>query len=113
MDLYDFTGWKTGKNQANVYRVCARNVGTSVISKGGKLIVYLPSELENFEFNPIPSSLNAVKAEWNLTDVLVDGSYCVEIKANLKNAIALNATINFKTEIEIEGNTGCRDCRQC
>jgi hypothetical protein len=102
VDLYDFTGWKTGKNQANVYRVCARNVGTSVISKG-KLIVYLPSELENFEFNPIPSSLNAVKAEWNLTDVLVDGSYCVEIKANLKNAIALNSTINFKTEIEIEG----------
>jgi hypothetical protein len=102
VDLYDFTGWKAGKNEANKYQVCARNVGTTAISKG-KLIVYLPVELENFTFNPVPVFLNADKAEWNLIDVLIDGSFCVEIKANLKAVIELNAQVLFKTLIQLEG----------
>jgi hypothetical protein len=102
VDIYDFTGWKAGKNEANVYRVCARNVGTTIISKG-KLIVYLASELENYSFNPIPVFLNTVKAEWNLKDVLVDGAFCVEIKAYLKAIVDLNTNVLFKTEIELEG----------
>lgn len=102
VDLYDFTGWKATKNEANKYQVCARNVGSTIISKG-KLIVYLPTELENYSFNPTPTFLNTIKAEWNLIDVLVDGSYCVEIKAFLKAIVDLNAQIKFKTEIELEG----------
>lgn len=100
--LYDYSGWKVSTSIPNQYRLCAQNVGTVTINSG-KLIFYLPQELELFSFNPIPDFLDLTRAEWNLSNIFVNGEYCVDIIATLKPGADPTKPVKLNSKVELSG----------
>lgn len=103
VNLYDYSGWKVTADAPNHYRLCARNVGT-VTLESSKLIFYLPQELEQFVFNPMPDFLDLTRAEWSLAKILVNGEYCVDITAMLKSGADKSKPVKLNSKIEVSGN---------
>jgi len=102
--LYDYSGWKVTTGEIHHYKLCAKNVGT-VTLESGKLIFYLPSELELFSFNPVPDFLDLSRAEWNLSKINVNGEYCVDIYASFKSGADKLKPIKINSKVEINGNS--------
>lgn len=96
--MTDYTGWRARQGFEEHYKICVTNKGTKAIGTG-RVQLTMDPRLNNWKFSQKADMLISNSAEWNLGNIPVGGTYCIDASATIPLSIPLLEKINFDVQV--------------